>query len=106
MACPRGWARTGCCWRASGPLSVSDFESFHLTIADGAASGAMPALLAWPGADLVYPRDWLSTSVESLVERIATAPLEPGEWHAVAAERFGAGHVLDRLVTLVTGVAL
>ena len=36
-------------------LSVSDFESFHLTLADGAAAGAVPVSLAWPGSDQVYP---------------------------------------------------
>jgi glycosyltransferase involved in cell wall biosynthesis len=51
-------------------LSVSDFESFHLTIADGVASGAVPAVLLWPGADLVYPRSWISGSVEELAAKI------------------------------------
>lgn len=51
-------------------LSVSNFESFHLTIADGVASGARPAVLYWPGADLVYPREWISASVDELVAKI------------------------------------
>lgn len=52
-------------------LSVSDFESFHLTIADGVASGALPAILHWPGADLIWPREWISASVEELASRVA-----------------------------------
>lgn len=51
-------------------ISVSDFESFHLTIADGAASGAVPASLDWDGADLIYPREWLSADVEEMADRI------------------------------------
>lgn len=51
-------------------LSVSGFESFHFTIADGAASGAIPVSLAWPGSELVYPASWLSTSVAGLETRI------------------------------------
>ncbi|WP_394277416.1 glycosyltransferase [Luteococcus sp.] len=51
-------------------LSTSDFESFHFTIADGAASGALPACLEWPGADLLYPREWLAASPAELAESI------------------------------------
>lgn len=51
-------------------LSVSSFESFHFTIADGAASGAIPVSLAWPGSELVYPESWLSTSISELATRI------------------------------------
>lgn len=51
-------------------LSVSDFESFHYTIADGAASGAIPVGLAWAGADQIYPAHWLANSVEDMAERI------------------------------------
>lgn len=49
-------------------LSVSDFESFHFTIADGVASGALPVSLAWPGSDLLYPREWLFESVQDIAE--------------------------------------
>jgi len=84
-------------------LSVSDFESFHLTIADGAASGAMPALLGWAGSDLVYPREWISADVDDLVQRIAEAPRDPDAWRAVARERFDSRHVLARLVGITAG---
>ncbi|WP_307080102.1 glycosyltransferase [Arthrobacter pascens] len=47
-------------------LSVSDFESFHLTLADGAASGAVPVSLAWAGADQIYPVHWLYSDVEEM----------------------------------------
>ncbi|WP_237210170.1 glycosyltransferase [Rothia nasimurium] len=51
-------------------LSVSDFESFHLTLPDGAASGARPMALDWPGADLIYPRDWIFSSTEEISQAI------------------------------------
>lgn len=84
-------------------LSVSDFESFHLTIADGAASGAIPALLAWPGSDMIYPREWLSPNIPALVERIhhlstcsdrSTMALDP---------RFDASRVLSTLLETLNG---
>lgn len=51
-------------------LSVSDLESFHLTLPDGAASGAAPVSLAWPGADRIYPREWLVADLEQMAGRI------------------------------------
>ena len=82
-------------------LSVSDFESFHLTIADGAASGALPALLAWPGSDLVYPREWLGATVSAVADRIVSEPRTPQEYRAVATRRFAATAVLGRLVDVL-----
>ncbi|ANR61417.1 hypothetical protein C627_02135 [Corynebacterium glutamicum ZL-6] len=51
-------------------LSSSDFESFHFTLADGGASGALPISLNWPGADLIYPESWLSGSIAQMAQQI------------------------------------
>lgn len=83
-------------------LSVSDHESFHLTLADGAASGAMPAALAWGGADLIYPREWLSPTVEHLVGRILGPRPDPAGLHAAAAG-FDQGVVSARLAASILG---
>lgn len=40
-------------------LSISDHESFHLTIADGAAAGCTPVILPWEGATEIYPKEWI-----------------------------------------------
>src|SRR5699024_3171067 len=53
-------------------LSTSDFESFHLTLADGAASGALPVSLNWPGAALIYPLTWLSGTTNDVAKSILT----------------------------------
>ncbi|MEX3611029.1 glycosyltransferase [Rothia sp. LK2588] len=53
-------------------LSVSDFESFHFTLSDGAASGAQPVSLAWPGSDLIYPRTWLHSNTHEVATKILT----------------------------------
>lgn len=65
-------------------LSVSDFESFHLTLADGAASGAVPVSLAWPGADQIYPTSWLHPDTDSMVQRIASLADDQKEWQRAA----------------------
>lgn len=84
-------------------LSVSDFESFHLTIPDGAASGALPAVLAWDGADLVYPREWLSPTVDSLVERIRGQARTPQAYRRLVEERFATPAVVADLLRVVAG---
>ena len=57
-------------------ISVSDHESFHLSIADGAASGAFPISLAWDGADLIYPDPWLVSSIEEMADAIVNRPCQ------------------------------
>jgi glycosyltransferase involved in cell wall biosynthesis len=48
-------------------LSTSDFESFHFSIADGAAAGCIPIVFPWEGSSEIYPRQWivnLNTSIK------------------------------------------
>lgn len=56
--------------RVGHVLSVSDRESFHYSVAEGAASGAVPYLQDWQGADLLYPRPWLFSSIDEIVGAI------------------------------------
>lgn len=51
-------------------LSVSDFESFHLSVAEGGASGAIPLLRDWPGAAEIYPLEWITPSVDGMVKKV------------------------------------
>ncbi|MDO5617797.1 glycosyltransferase [Kocuria sp.] len=64
-------------------LSVSDLESFHLTLPDAAASGAVPVSLAWPGADRIYPREWLVASLDNMADHIAHIQSHHAEGHAL-----------------------
>ncbi|MEU2621357.1 glycosyltransferase [Streptomyces sp. NPDC007157] len=57
--------------RVGHVLSTSDDESFHLAPAEGMASGAVPALLPWPGADEIYDRRWIHDTPEAMAESIA-----------------------------------
>lgn len=57
-------------------LSTSDDESFHLSPAECAASGGVPAFLPWPGADTIYDRHWMHEDPVAMAEAI----------HAVVSE--------------------
>lgn len=84
-------------------LSVSDFESFHFTIADGAASGALPASLAWDGADLIYPREWLSPTIAHMADRILRTHPNASDLHRTVVARFGAATVLTKIRNTTLG---
>ncbi|GGI05969.1 glycosyltransferase [Egicoccus halophilus] len=64
-------------------LSTSDDESFHLSPAEGMASGAVPLVRDWPGADTIYADQWIQTDVEAMVERILDL-VHGGDWDEAA----------------------
>jgi glycosyltransferase involved in cell wall biosynthesis/SAM-dependent methyltransferase len=68
-------------------LSVSDFESFHLSIAEGAASRAIPLSLKWEGAEEVYPADWSYRTVDDIA-RVILDIIESGRFREVAEARY------------------
>ncbi|MEV5710522.1 glycosyltransferase [Actinoallomurus sp. NPDC052274] len=88
-------------------LSTSDDESFHLAPAEGMASGAVPALLGWPGADTIYDRRWIHESPAAMARGIAAMVAE-GRWdeeraqaHAEVARFYALDLVGERWVELL-----
>ncbi|MEI5003642.1 hypothetical protein RB202_00490 [Micrococcus yunnanensis] len=77
---PAWYARVGVA------LSVSDFESFHFTLPDGAAHGCLPAALAWAGADLLYPAAWLSPDVATMAASVRAATADARAWRSAVAQ--------------------
>jgi glycosyltransferase involved in cell wall biosynthesis len=80
-------------------LSTSDDESFHLAPAEGMASGAVPALLGWPGAETIYDTRWIHADASAMAESIA-ATVREGRWEtegADARERVRAAFGLDEV---------
>ncbi|MBB3229779.1 glycosyltransferase [Halomonas stenophila] len=58
-------------------LSVSDHESFHLAVAEGAAAGASPVILPWEGADEIYPSQWVNSNVAAASNSLSLHANEP-----------------------------
>lgn len=77
-------------------LSTSDDESFHLAPAEGMASGAVPMLLDWPGADTIYDRHWIHPTPTAMAEAIGTL-VRDGRWdeERLLARRQVADFALD-----------
>ncbi|KZN98036.1 MULTISPECIES: glycosyltransferase [Aeribacillus] len=51
-------------------LSTSDIEGSHVSPMEGMASGAIPIVFNWPGADTVYPEQFIVKSVDEAVDLI------------------------------------
>jgi glycosyltransferase involved in cell wall biosynthesis len=87
-------------------LSTSDDESFHLAIAEGAASGAVPCVLPWPGSDRLYPSHWICSDPRAMANRILEIEregqyLENAEEARNFAGRFNATDVYARLASVI-----
>nr|WP_051388241.1 glycosyltransferase [Priestia megaterium] len=51
-------------------LSTSEIESFHLAPMEGMASGAIPVVFNWPGAETLYPKENIVNGVNEAVQVI------------------------------------
>ncbi|WP_106240895.1 glycosyltransferase [Allonocardiopsis opalescens] len=92
-------------------LSTSDDESFHLAPAEGMASGAVPVVLAWPGADTIYDDHWVHADTDQAAAAIADT-VRGGRFDAereLGREQVRAAYALegvcDRWTELVRGTA-
>lgn len=65
--------------RVGWVLSTSEDESFHLAPAEGMASGAVPSILPWPGADTIYSPQWIHTDVNTMSDVILET-VHSGSW--------------------------
>ena len=66
-------------------LSTSDDESFHLSPAEGMASGAVPVIRHWPGADTIYDDRWLHADAEGMADSIDHT-VRSGAWAQLGAD--------------------
>lgn len=92
-------------------LSPSDFESFHMAVAEGAASAAFPILWDWEGSEEIYPEFERVSSAEqaaSLVDflnRSASGPRYRQQIREVIRDRYDGSVVSRQWETLLGGEA-
>ncbi|WP_025387292.1 glycosyltransferase [Corynebacterium casei] len=86
-------------------VSTSDYESFHFTIADGAASGAVPVSLSWPGSDLIYPEKWLFPNISSMADAILDGSIDGLEAAEFIKREFDSSKVNEALRRAITNEA-
>lgn len=66
-------------------LSTSDFESFHLAPMEGMVTGSIPVVLHWPGAETIYPKDYVFEDAESAVKYISETKLNKSKVKSLKA---------------------
>jgi glycosyltransferase involved in cell wall biosynthesis len=54
-------------------LSTSDSEGSHQAVAEGMAAGCVPVIRNWPGADRLYPRRFIFSTIDEAVQLICNA---------------------------------
>lgn len=73
-------------------LSTSDVESFHVGLAEGMASRAVPVLRHWPGAETLYDTRWIHVGptdmAASIAELCGAARQQAGEAAHEAVQSF------------------
>ncbi|VFR35313.1 Glycosyltransferase [plant metagenome] len=104
-----GWGSDMGDWyrKIGAVLSVSDYESFHLAIAEGAASGAIPIVRDWHGAEEIYPGQWICGSIQQMADRILETANDPDTAGQRAKikhhirQSFDIGHVEQRYIRVL-----
>jgi len=56
-------------------VSTSDFEGSHQAVAEGMASGCVPLILPWEGADELYPKRYVFNSINGMVDKVINEPI-------------------------------
>ena len=82
-------------------LSTSDLEAFHLAPMEGMASGATPIVFNWEGADLLYPHEFIVTSVDEAVEKIKNLEAREITKYQHIYERYDIQNITAELMELV-----
>lgn len=109
-------------------LSPSDFESFHVAVVEGIASGATPIVWRWDGADAIYPGlplvdtaqkaaeliEWvrhsrsgprLQQQMDNLVRKNYDAAKVCRRWAALMQDQLGGTAVVSDMPSILDGVA-
>ena len=79
-------------------LSVSEHESFHLAVAEGAAAGCTPVVLPWEGASELYPTDWLYADLAAACAGIQAGKKDPRHLSQYVNTHFNLDAIAEQLV--------
>ena len=80
-------------------ISPSDFESFHYSIADGVASGAVPIIWPWDGAKEIYTEDWVIENTGEALSKILSTTFGDQEQsnRELIEQKYGLEVIFSRL---------
>lgn len=83
-------------------LSLSDFESFHMAVAEGMGCGCVPVIRNWEGADSIYPQEYIFSSLDKMENFILedSKNINRDKISAYAKERFDVNVVAPQILEL------
>ncbi|WP_114166895.1 glycosyltransferase [Exiguobacterium sp. TNDT2] len=91
-------------------LSVSDLESFHLSPAEGMASGTYPLIRHWTGSETIYPDELLVEEPLDVVDTILSYKNQPSRlmedaaaYQQYALKHFAIEQLFPKLERIVIG---
>lgn len=90
-------------------LSTSDFESFHLAPMEGMASGSVPCVLHWPGAETIYPKEHIFETTDAIAEYIRVykqAPDKKLELRLYPQAKFDKIIICEKIENMIVGAFL
>lgn len=88
-------------------LSPSDFESFHMAVGEGMATGSLPIIWDWEGAREIWGPEYVVQSVSAAAEKIEELRQSPGlerrrrEAREYVRERFDTAVIRDAWLELM-----
>jgi len=89
-------------------LSTSDFESFHCAAAEGMASGSIPLIANWTGADTIYPSQYIFSTAQEMAEAVRKYNANPTvlaakrhEARSYVKEHFDTGKIFEQYMRLI-----
>lgn len=90
-------------------ISTSLFESFHYSIAEGMASGVLPLIHDWLGAEQIYPKRYVFTTPDDSVRLLrelerGDRPALQKECRQFIAERYDNRRQLQKIENLISQV--
>lgn len=84
-------------------LSVSDNESFHLSVAEGMASGCLPLIINWHGSDTIYSNQYIDKDKMSMIEKISFFKgLDYEKAKHEATTKFNKNIIVNKIIREVT----
>lgn len=87
-------------------LSPSDYEGSHVSVSEAMASGAVPIIRSWKGADTVYPEMYIVDSLDDAVYSVEQNGFTPEEMLGrknFATNKFDRKRIVREIESLVYG---
>lgn len=83
-------------------LSTSDLEGSHVSVAEGIASGSVPIIFNWDGADTIYQSTYICKCVDDAVEMIIknSSKIEDRSLKEYAKEHFDINKIIKEIEKL------